>query len=50
VVVKKVQNSRRRIWIEAQTLQFSSFSELNVWLAQCCRRYEVNCVTRSMRR
>ena len=37
VVEKNVQDSRRRIWIEAQTLQFSSFVELNVWLAQRCR-------------
>jgi transposase len=37
VVEKNVQDSRRRIWIEAQTLRFSSFIELNAWLAQRCR-------------
>src|SRR5476649_2215674 len=37
VVEKNVQDSRRRIWIEAQTLRFSSFVELNAWLAQRCR-------------
>ena len=37
VVEKNVHDSRRRIWIEAQTLQYSSFVELNVWLAQRCR-------------
>ena len=37
VVEKNVQDSRRRIWIEAQTLQFTSFAELNAWLAQRCR-------------
>ena len=37
VVEKNVQDSRRRIWIEAQTLRFTSFAELNAWLAQRCR-------------
>lgn len=37
VVEKNVQDSRRRIWIEAQTLRFGSFVELNAWLAQRCR-------------
>jgi hypothetical protein len=37
VVEKNVQDPRRRIWIEAQTLGFSSFVELNAWLAQRCR-------------
>ncbi|WP_395823439.1 IS21 family transposase [Collimonas sp.] len=37
VVEKNVQDSRRRIWIEAQTMQFTSFAELNAWLAQRCR-------------
>ncbi|MFT5535286.1 MAG: transposase [Burkholderiaceae bacterium] len=37
VVEKNVQDSRRRIWVEAQTLQFASFIELNVWLVQRCR-------------
>jgi transposase len=37
VVEKNVQDSRRRIWIEAQTLKFASFAELNAWLGQRCR-------------
>ncbi|MCP2010702.1 hypothetical protein L1274_004444 [Duganella sp. HSC-15S17] len=37
VVEKNVQDNRRRIWIEAQTRQFASFIELNVWLGQRCR-------------
>jgi hypothetical protein len=30
VVEKNVQDSRRRIWIEAATRPFGSFTELNV--------------------
>lgn len=37
VVEKNVQDSRRRIWTEAQNRKFSSFAELNVWLAERCR-------------
>ena len=37
VVEKNVQDSRRRIWIEAGTLRFASFGELNAWLGQRCR-------------
>lgn len=37
VVEKNVQDSRRRIWIEAQERQFSSFAELNAWLGERCR-------------
>lgn len=37
VVEKNVQDSRRRIWIEAQTRKFASFAELNAWLGQRCR-------------
>jgi transposase len=37
VVEKNVQDSRRRIWIEAQSLRWGSFTELNAWLAQRCR-------------
>ena len=37
VVEKNVQDSRRRIWIDAQKQRFSSFTELNVWLAERCR-------------
>ena len=32
VVEKNVQDSRRRIWIDAQTRKWSSFEELNAWL------------------
>jgi transposase len=37
VVEKNVQDSRRRIWTEAQNRKFTSFAELNVWLAERCR-------------
>jgi len=37
VVEKNVQDSRRRIWIEAQTLQWHSFEQLNAWLGARCR-------------
>ena len=37
VVEKNVQDSRRRIWIEAGKRRFGSFVELNVWLAERCR-------------
>ena len=37
VVEKNVQDSRRRIWIEAARLRFGSFVELNAWLADRCR-------------
>lgn len=37
VVEKNVQDSRRRIWLEAQSLKFGSFDELNVWLGERCR-------------
>ena len=37
VVEKNVRDSRRRIWIEAQTRKFASFAELNAWLGQRCR-------------
>jgi len=37
VVEKNVQDSRRRIWLEAQKRQFSSFVELNAWLGERCR-------------
>jgi transposase len=36
-VEKNVQDSRRRIWIDAGRLRFSSFAELNAWLANRCR-------------
>ncbi|MGQ3050268.1 MAG: IS21 family transposase, partial [Roseateles sp.] len=37
VVEKNVQDSRRRIWIDAAKLKFGSFVELNAWLGDRCR-------------
>ncbi len=37
VVEKNVQDSRRRIWLEAQQHKFGSFAELNAWLGMRCR-------------
>jgi len=37
VVEKNVQDSRRRIWIDAGKQRFGSFTELNAWLSQRCR-------------
>jgi transposase len=37
VVEKNVQDSRRRIWIEAQTRQWHTFEQLNAWLGERCR-------------
>src|SRR3974390_2765135 len=37
VVEKNVQDSRRRIWIEAGQQRFGSFDEVNAWLAGRCR-------------
>ena len=37
VVEKNVQDSRRRIWLEAQSRRFGSFAELNAWLGERCR-------------
>ena len=37
VVEKNVQDARRRIWIDAKRQRFSSFAELNTWLAARCR-------------
>ena len=36
-VEKNVQDSRRRIWIEAAKRRFGSFAELNAWLSERCR-------------
>lgn len=36
-VEKDVQDSRRRIWVEARDRHFGSFEELNAWLAERCR-------------
>ena len=37
IVEKNVQDARRRVWIEAKTLRFSSFDALNIWLEARCR-------------
>jgi transposase len=37
VVEKNVQDSRRRIWIEAAQRRWASFAELNVWLGARCK-------------
>ena len=37
VVEKNVQDSRRRIWIQAAKERFGSFAELNAWLGDRCR-------------
>ena len=37
VVEKNVQDSRRRIWMDAKQQRFSSFDELNAWLEVRCR-------------
>lgn len=36
-VEKDVQDSRRRIWVEAGQRRFGSFTELNAWLGERCR-------------
>ena len=36
VVEKNVQDSRRRIWLDAQNQRFGSFAELNAWLGERC--------------
>jgi len=37
VVEKNVQDSRRRIWIDAAQQRFGSYLELNIWLLARCR-------------
>jgi hypothetical protein len=37
VVEKNVQDSRRRIWVDAQSRKWGSFEELNAWLGERCR-------------
>ena len=37
MVEKNVQDSRCRIWLDAQNQRFGSFEELNVWLGERCR-------------
>ena len=36
-VEKNVQDSRRRVWIDAARERFGSFAELNAWLGIRCR-------------
>ena len=38
IVEKNVQDSRRRIWIEAGKRKWSSLAELNAWLGERCRQ------------
>ena len=41
VVEKNVQDSRRRIWIDAAQQRFGSFVELNAWLGdRCCALWD----------
>jgi transposase len=37
VVEKNVQDSRRRVWMDAKSHRFSTFDELNAWLEVRCR-------------
>ncbi len=37
VVEKNVQDSRRRVWMDAKQHRFSTFDELNAWLEVRCR-------------
>jgi transposase len=37
VVEKNVQDSRRRIWVEAREHRFGSLEELNAWVGERCR-------------
>ena len=37
IVEKNVQDSRRRIWIDAGDRRFGSFLELNLWLLERCK-------------
>ena len=37
MVEKNVQDSRRRIWIEAAKRKFFSLAELNACSVECCR-------------
>ena len=37
VVEKNVQDSRRRVWLDAGKERFGNFTELNAWLGQRCR-------------
>ena len=45
IVEKNVQDSRRRIWLDAGQQCFASFAEFNVWLESRCRALWVgNCL------
>jgi hypothetical protein len=37
IVEKNVQDSRRRIWLEASKRRWGSFEEINAWLGTRCR-------------
>jgi hypothetical protein len=37
IVEKNVQDSRRRIWIDAAKERFANLAELNAWVATRCR-------------
>ncbi len=37
MVEKNVQDSRRRIWLDAQKIRWGSFADLNAWLGERCR-------------
>lgn len=39
IVEKNVQDSRRRIWLDAQDCHFHSFEELNAWLGRAAARF-----------
>jgi transposase len=51
VVEKNVQDSRRRIWIDAGKQRFGSFAELNAWLGRavvrCGRKFATQSMTSS---
>lgn len=37
MVEKNVQDSRRRIWLDARNRPFGCLAELNAWLGERCR-------------
>lgn len=47
IVEKNGQDSRHRIWLDAQDCMFHAFEELNVWLGQRCRGSGTSCCTHS---
>jgi hypothetical protein len=47
IVEKNVQDSRRRIWLDAQDHQFHSFEALNAWLGRVVARFGASCRTRT---